>query len=242
MIPLQTQLKLALGEGDQCVFKLNLFPKDKKFFVLFNELAKVLVNISAEFIEFLNQYSENYTSTSKGTGDLMACSLKLTRIMELDKEGEHLAADLRKELFSTFVTPLDREDIHGMTKILNSIIEHVTGVARRFDMYNITNVRPQAIELSLILQSCVKQVEYLINHMDNLSSLDKIRSAITELEKLEKEGDRIYRNAIKEMFYAGDQDPLEVMKWKDVYERLENAIDKCNSSGSIIMGMILKYA
>lgn len=224
------------------MFKLNFFPKDKKFFVLFNDLSQVLVSIAAEFIEFLNQYPSNYAANSKGTGDLMAGSLKLTRIMELDKQGEHLVTELRKELFSTFVTPLDREDIHGMTKILNSIIEHITGAARRFDMYHITDVRKPAIELSLVLQSCVKQVEFLINHMEDLSSLDEIQHAITELEKLEKEGDRIYRNAIKEMFYLPNPDPLEVMKWKDIYERLENAVDKCNSSGSIIMGMILKYA
>lgn len=218
----------------------SLFPKDKKFYVLFNQLSENLVAITREFQGFL----DNYTSVApppKGTADLVETSPALRRIIELDRKGDEISEQLLKELFSTFVTPMDREDVHGLTKVLASIIEHVNGAARRFDMYNIHTVQTPARELTRVLLECVIEVETLVNRIDNLSSLEKFTPVIDKLNQLEKEGDRIYRQAIKEMFVL-EKDPIEVIKWKDIYERLENAIDKCHSAGTIMLGMILKYA
>jgi uncharacterized protein Yka (UPF0111/DUF47 family) len=218
----------------------SLFPKDKKFYVLFNDLSANLVEITTEFESFLKDYSNN-SPPAKGTADLIATSVSLKRIIDLDRKGDDLSEQLLKELFSTFVTPMDREDVHGLTKTLTSIIEHVTGAARRFDMYNISTVHAPAIELTQVLIKCVTEVQSLVNRIDNLSSLEKFTPVIDQLNLHEKEGDRIYRKAIKEMFLH-EQDPLEVIKWKDIYDRLENAIDKCYAAGTIMLGMILKYA
>ena len=134
------------------MIKLSLFPKDKKFFVLFNDLSQCLVEIAKEFQNFLHTYQENPIVTANQTRDLVEGSVSLKKIVSLDSQGDGLSEDLLKTLFSTFVTPMDREDIHGLTKTLTSIIAHINGAARRFDMYHIKSVEPAIHELTQILE------------------------------------------------------------------------------------------
>ena len=209
------------------MFKIKLMPEDKKFFVLFNELSEVLVLITKEFHSFLRDYSGDWS--------------KISKINELEQRGNRIAAELLKEMFSNFVTPLDREDIHSLTKICDSIIDHVYGVARRFEIYNVLVMREPAVRLSEVLVDCAEELQLLISKLNDMSSLERITPAIDKLDKLEEKGDDIYRQAVKELFH-NDLDTLEVIKWKDIYERMENNIDKCDDVGNIILGIILKYA
>lgn len=219
--------------------KLSFFPKDKKFYVLFNDLSNCLVEVTQSFEEFLQTYAA--PGKKAQTAELTAQSASLQRLMDYDRQGDDKSDELMKALFSTFVTPMDREDIHGLTKTVTSIIEHVTSAARRFDMYHINEVERPALELAGVLIECAKEVDLLIRHLDNLSNLEHFTPHIENLNQLEKKGDRIYRAAIKELF-DDPTDTLHVLKWKDVFERLENAIDKCKTAASILMGIILKYA
>jgi predicted phosphate transport protein (TIGR00153 family) len=209
------------------MFKFKFMPEDKKFFKLFNELSRVLVEIVHEFAAFLKNFSSNGGQSLK--------------IRELEQKGNKIAAELMKELSSNFVTPLDREDIHGLTKILNGIIDHVHGVAIRFEMYNIDKIRSPAIRMSEVLSECVEELQLLITQLNNMSALELITPGIDKLDKYEEKGDVIYRKAIYELFHS-EIDTLEVLKWKDIYERIENNIDKCNDAGNIILGIIFKYA
>lgn len=209
------------------MFKLKLMPEDKKFFVLFNELSQLLVEIIKEFLTLLKDYSNR--------------QIHVTKVHEMEQRGNKIAAELLKELFSNFVTPLDREDIYSLTKLLNSIVDHVHGVARRFDMYNVERMREPAVRLAEVLLSCSEELQLLINRLNDMSALEKFTPGIDKLDKLEEKGDEIYRQAVKDLFHNESQH-LEVIKWKDIYERLENNIDKCNDIGNIILGIILKYA
>lgn len=222
--------------------KFSLFPKDKKFFILFNNLSQCLVEITTEFQHFLISYQDKPFETSQKTTDLIESSSSLKKIISLDAKGDGLSEELLKNLFSTFVTPMDREDIHALTKTLTSIIEYINGAARRFDMYHIKTVEPAAIELTKILVESTNELRFLIERLDNLSSLERFTPHIEKLNQLEKVGDRIYRSAIKDLFCCNSENTLHVIKWKDIFECLENSIDKCNSAGSILMGIILKYA
>jgi predicted phosphate transport protein (TIGR00153 family) len=222
------------------MFKLNLIPQDKKFYEIFNKLSANLVKLVVSFETFLKDYKPPRTE-HKGTADLMEDSAHLKEIFEIDNYGDKLVDEMFTKLFSTFVTPLDREDIHSLAKLLSSIMEHVTGAARRFDMYHIQAVPPAVIEMVQILLECVREIEVLIGSLDNLSNLKTFTSIIERLHQQEKQGDKIYRKAIKELFY-NSSDPVEIIKWKDIYERIENSIDKCNAASSVFMGIILKYA
>lgn len=221
--------------------KLNFFPKDKKFYVLFNNLSECLVETVAEFQSFLASYPDVPIVAERRTAELAESSETFKNLLILDKKCDSVSDELRTALFSTFVTPLDREDIHGLNKTLTSITEHVSSAARRFDMYHVRRVEPAVLQQADVLLRSVKELQLLISHLDNLSSLERFTPHIEQLSQLEKEGDRIYRSAIKELFWQ-PTDTIHVIKWKDIFERLEDAIDKCNMAGNILMGIILKYA
>jgi uncharacterized protein Yka (UPF0111/DUF47 family) len=221
--------------------KLNFFPKDKKFYVLFNSLSECLVETVEEFERFLQTYQDTPIVAERKTAELAEGNETFKRLLELDRKCDAVSDELRTALFSTFITPLDREDIHGLNKTLTSITEHVSSAARRFDMYHVNKVEPAVLNQANVLVRCVKELQLLIGQLDNLSSLERFTPHIEQLQQLEKEGDRIYRAALKELFWK-PTDTIHVIKWKDIFERIEDAIDKCNMAGSILMGIILKYA
>lgn len=221
--------------------KLNFFPKDKKFYVLFNNLSECLVETVAEFGRFLETYPDAPIVAERKTAELAEDNTTFRSLLELDRKCDAVSDELRTALFQTFVTPMDREDIHGLNKTLTSITEHVSSAARRFDMYHVRRVEPAVHKQADVLLRSVKELQLLIGNLDNLSNLERFTQHIENLNALEKEGDRIYRSAIKELFWQ-PTDTIHVMKWKDIFERLEDAVDKCNQAGTIIMGIILKYA
>lgn len=221
--------------------KLNFFPKDRKFYVLFNNLSECLVETVTEFGHFLESYPNLPIVTERRTAELAESSETFKNLLALDKKCDAVSEELRTALFQTFVTPMDREDIHGLNKTLTSITEHVSSAARRFDMYHVNKVEPAVHKQADVLLRCVKELQILIGHLENLSSLEKFTPHIEQLHLLEKEGDQIYRKAVKELFWQ-PTDTIHVMKWKDIFERVEDAIDKCNQAGTILMGIILKYA
>lgn len=221
--------------------KLNFFPKDKKFYVLFNSLSECLVETVAEFANFVGTYPDAPIVAERKTAELAEDNQTFRRLLELDKKCDAVSDELRTALFQTFVTPMDREDIHGLNKTLTSITEHVSSAARRFDMYHVNKVEPAVLAQADVLLRSVKELQLVIGQLDNLSSLERFTPHIEKLSELEKEGDRIYRKAIKELFWK-PTDTIHVIKWKDIFERIEDAIDKCNTAANIIMGIILKYA
>lgn len=200
-----------------------------------------MVETVAEFGRFLETYPDSPVVSERRTAELAESSDTFRNLLALDKKCDALSDELRTALFSTFVTPMDREDIHGLNKTLTSITEHVSSAARRFDMYHVRKVEPAVLMQADVLLRCVKELQVLIGHLDNLSSLERFTPHIEKLHQLEKEGDHIYRKAMKELFWQ-PTDTIHVIKWKDIFERLEDAIDKCNMSGNILMGIILKYA
>lgn len=220
--------------------KFSFFPKNKIFYVLFDELSQCLVQHTEAFETFLNTYTSN-RQTHSHTAELAQASVHFAQLLTLDKQAEEISDRLRTALFSTFVTPMDREDIHNLNKTLLSIVEHVTSAARRFDMYHVNTVEADVFPLTQVLGQCVKEVALIMSKLENMNALEKFTPHIDRLHVLEKEGDQIYRGAVKKLF-ADPSDPVHIIKWKDIYERLENAIDKCNSTGNILMGTILKYA
>lgn len=209
------------------MFKLKLIPQDKKFFRLFNELTDVLVKITDEFNLFLNDYSkkEEYTE----------------RITTLQKKGNKISEELLKEIISSFITPIDREDIHTLTKILNSIVEHVHAATIYFELYRIETINKNIFALAESLKGAVSELKQLMDRLEDKSDVERVYSHLVKLQTIEENGDEIYRNSVRALF-RDTEDPLSILKWKDVYHRLENAIDKCSDAGNTILGMVLKYA
>ena len=204
---------------------MGLFPKDTNFYDLFERGAgKVYEGVQA-LADLVRDFSN--------------VPLKAKRIKDIEHEADLITHETIEKLNKTFVTPLDREDIHGLISSLDNILDHVEAAADKFSLYRIPEVQPDAVLLADILTHSVKEVQHTIGKLRNLKDADLILKHCIEINRLENEGDFVYRTAIAKLFEQGG-DPLNVIKWKEVYDSIENAIDSCEDVANVIEGVTLK--
>ena len=204
---------------------MGLFPKDTNFYDLFERGAEKVY----EGAELLAELVKDFTNVP----------LKAKRIKDVEHEADLITHETIEKLNKTFVTPLDREDIHGLISSLDNILDHVEAAADKFSLYRIPEVQPDAVLLTDILIHSVKEVQHTIGKLRNLKDADLILKHCIEINRLENEGDFVYRTAIAKLFEQGG-DPLNVIKWKEVYDSIEDAIDSCEDVANVIEGVTLK--
>jgi len=204
---------------------MGLFPKDTNFYDLFERGASKV----EEGVQLLGDLVRDFTNVP----------LKAKRIKDVEHEADLITHETMEKLNKTFVTPLDREDIHDLISSLDNILDHVEAAADKFSLYRIPEVQPDAILLADILLHAVREVQTTIEQLRNLKGADSVLKHCIEINRLENEGDFAYRSAIAKLFEKGG-DPLHVLKWKEVYESIENAIDSCEDVANVIEGVALK--
>jgi hypothetical protein len=201
---------------------VRLIPRDEQFFPMFGELALKL-----------SQSSELLEQLFADPGRLQEM---VQKIKDLEHEADVLTHDLIVRIDKTFVTPIDREDIHLLASRLDDVIDVVDGVARRAQMFRIREFRPQAAQLADVLR---RAAQTLAESVQNLKKPKLILQRSGELKKLEEEGDTIYHSAIGALFDDGAE-ALEVIKWKELFDKLEDAIDLCDDVWNVIESIALK--
>jgi hypothetical protein len=206
---------------------MPLFPKDMNFYDLF-ERGATKVN---EGVQLLGDLVKDFTNVP----------LKAKRIKDVEHEADLITHETVAKLNKTFLTPLDREDIHNLISSLDNILDHIEAAADKFSLYRITEVKPDAVLLTDILSHAVQEVQTTIGQLRTLKGADSVLKHCIEINRLENEGDFVYRSAIAKLFEKGDN-PLEVIKWKEVYDSIENAIDSCEDVANVIEAVALKNA
>ena len=201
---------------------MRLIPRDENFYPLFGALAHKLSE-SAQLLEQL--FAEPHRLQE------MVQSIK-----DLEHEADVLTHDIIVRIDKSFVTPIDREDIHLLASRLDDVIDVVDGVARRAQMFRIREFRPQAALLAAVLSRCAATLE---DSVENLRKPKRVMQRSGELKKLEEEGDAIYHAAVGSLFDDG-ADALEVIKWKELFDKLEDAIDLCEDVWNVIESIALK--
>ena len=154
----------------------------------------------------------------------------------LEQEGDRITHDVIHELYSTALTPLDREDIHALAAAIDDVVDYAEEAADVMGLYKIEAPMEQAVELTGVLRDAARQVAAALAKLD---SLDEMTPHLIEVDRLEDEGDRISRQALVSLFEGGI-DPMVVIRWKDVFERLEEAIDACERVSHILEGIVVK--
>lgn len=203
----------------------GLIPKDEKFFVLFKDLARNIVEGAQLFKEMLDDFSDPVASQKQ--------------IKQIEHNGDILTHDIVKKLNKSFVTPLDREDIYALSGALDDILDLIDSLAQRFVMYNVDQPTPAAQEMAfLILKSC-QSLEAAVSLLGG--NLEQINRYCVEVNSLENEADRVCREAISRLFDE-EKDPIQLIKWKEIYETLERACDKCEDAVNILESVVLKNA
>jgi uncharacterized protein len=196
--------------------------RDREFFDLFEEAGGNIVRAVA----LLETMLEDYPEQSHLARDILIC----------EQEGDRITHDIYQRLNQTFVTPIDREDILALASALDDIVDYTEEVADYLGLYKIEAPMEQAQQLSRVLHQAARQVG---GALARLRSFRDLAHYTVEINRLENDGDRITREAIAALFDNGI-DPMVVIRWKDIYERLEEAIDATEHVANIIEGIVIK--
>ena len=198
--------------------------KDRVFFDLFEEAAANIVRGA----DLLDQMLAHYPDRADLSRDIVIC----------EQEGDRITHDVHQRLNSTFVTPIDREDVLALISDLDDIIDLIDEVADYLGLYKIEAPMEQAQRLAHVLLQATRQIA---EAMPRLRTFAPISHYTVEINRLENDGDRISRDAIASLFESGI-DPLVVIRWKDIFERLEEAIDACEHVANSLEGIVIKNA
>jgi predicted phosphate transport protein (TIGR00153 family) len=204
--------------------RITLVPQRKEFFGLYNQAAANAVAISRLLVDLLGRKPDGET------GDL------IREIKELEHEGDRLTHEVVDLLNRTFVTPFDRDDMYRLATALDDVCDYIDEVAGNIVGYGITEIRPSARAQGEVIARAATKLQEAVERLDGFR--DSKRQLI-ELRELEDEGDRLNHEAIAELFRSG-YDPLDVIRWKDVHESLEEAVDACENAADVLEAILVK--
>jgi hypothetical protein len=196
--------------------------RDREFFDLFEEAGG---NI-ARAADLLDQMLASWPDRKELARDILDC----------EQEGDRITHDIIHRLNQTFVTPIDREDILGLASALDDVIDYTEEVADYLGLYRIEAPMEQAQRLARILVQATRQVAAALPRMRGFQDISHYT---VEINRLENDGDRVTREAMASLFEGGI-DPMVVIRWKDIYERLEEAIDACEHVANVLEGIVIK--
>jgi len=197
-------------------------PKDREFFDLFESAATNVVRAA----DLLDQMLRNYPEKADLARDILIC----------EQEGDRITHDLVQRLNNTFVTPIDREDIILLASSLDDIVDLTEEVADYMGLYKIEAPMEQAQRLAHILLEASRQIAEAMPRLRDFKDMDRYT---VEIHRLENDGDRIVREGVASLFEGGI-DPMVVIRWKDLFERLEEAVDACERVANVLQGIVIK--
>jgi predicted phosphate transport protein (TIGR00153 family) len=202
----------------------SLVPKDRVFFDLFNEAGQNTVRAARLLRQMLEEWPDE-----RGLA---------REILLAEQEGDRITHDIISRLNSTFVTPIDSEDIYGLATKLDDIVDYTEETADFMGLYSIEAPMDQALELADVL---VKSCEQLAGALEHLRAFKGLEQYWIEIHRLENDGDRLYRDAVASLF-ANGIDPMVVIRWRDIFLRLERAVDATEGAAHILEGIVIKNA
>jgi predicted phosphate transport protein (TIGR00153 family) len=202
--------------------KLSLVPKDHDYFRLFSELAANLDAAAQLLVKFMNE------------GDRQSIA---AAILEHEHVGDKIVHDIVRRLNKSFITPIDREDIYDLVATADEVLDSIEEVTGKVLIYRVDEITPYARRQAEVI---AKATPILRECMDNLEKPKGLDERIIAVNSLENDGDRIEREALASLF-EGDTKCTDIIKWKDIYETLESAIDECEHVANVIESIVLKH-
>jgi len=201
---------------------ISLFPKHEDFFALFRKQAALLRAACDQLHEMMQRFDD--------------LDQRAKRLKDVEHQADLVTHEIFERLNRTFITPLEREDIHDLASGLDDVLDAVEGVGSRLVLFGIKAPTAEAKRMTEILVESSVQIEKAVEHLKDLKNL---MSFTIEINRLENEADTISRNVVADLF-SGRHDVLDVMRWKEIYGRLENATDNCEDVANAIESIVVK--
>lgn len=207
-------------------FFMGIFPKEVDFFETFDRASDNLIHASARLIRLFTQFDR--------------IDERRNEIYELEQAGDTITHEIMRQLNSTFLTPIDREDIYSLASRLDDVLDLIWAATDRVVLYKIQEPLENAVELSNCLQNCTVAVKKAIGYL-KAKEYSFVQELCIEINRLENEGDGIFRRALSQLFQSG-YSPVFVIQWKEILENLVHATDRCEEIADILEGIVIKYA
>jgi hypothetical protein len=204
------------------VARISLVPQNREFFRLLERASDNAVGIARQLLRMIEEFPSNGT--------------QLREIKELEHEGDRLTRQVVDLLNRTFVTPFDRDDIYHLASAIDDVCDHVDEAAGNIAGYGVEQIRPKAKEQAQVI---LRSAEKLHEAVELLEGFKDSSSQLHALRDLEDESDRLNRDAVSELFSSGE-DPIAVIRWKDIHEQLEEAVDACENAADVLEAILVK--
>jgi uncharacterized protein len=204
--------------------RFRLIPREARFFDDFVAMAEQ-ISLAATMLEEM-------LAPEKPIWD------KADQIKEVEHKCDFLTHEIIQRLHRTFVTPLDREDIHTLARSLDDVMDAIDASASVVRLYSIERVRPDARELARIIKASADE---MVKALKALERRKGVAEPAVEINRLENEADRVHEAAVRRLF-QDERDPIEIMKWKEIIDFLEDATDRCEDVANVVEGVVVKHA
>ena len=205
---------------------MRLIPREEKFFDLFEELINKIEE-GGKYFQFILENYENPMA-------------KAAKMKEIEHEADAITHSTYDKMHRTFLTPIDREDIYTLVNKMDSIVDLIEASVARMALYKITEPTESIKAMAKILNASIVALKKLIHGLRDLKNTKMMKEISVEIHTLENEGDMILRQSVARLFEE-EKDVFELIKWKEIYERIEEAIDICEDVSNIVEGIVLKH-
>lgn len=209
-------------------FRLPKIRKNQIFYELLEKQATAAVNAAKEFHNLANDFD-----------NLAKYAVK---VKEIESEADHITHELANKIDATFVTPLDKEDLRALSSELDDVTDYIEACTGRMALYKLTKARPDLVSLVTMLVHITEAMLEAVTSLRTMPSRDKMQDIFIRIHQIENEHDAAFRKALADLLNAPDADPIKVIKWKEIYDRIETSVDKCEDVANTIESVVVKYA
>ena len=207
--------------------RIRFMPTEEEFFLLFNEIAEMMVQSAICLRELMANYDE---AEEKGR-----------QLREMEKRVDRVTEEICRRLNESFVTPIDREDICELAAKMDDVLDYIEASADRMKLYGVDKPREEAAELADILVEQTKLIKQSVFALPGLRNIDTVLDPCIKINELENQGDAVQRKALKRLFKEETR-PLEIAKWQEIFDRLEIATDRCEDVANVLESIVVKNA
>lgn len=200
--------------------------KEDVFYTLLKELAELLVTAGEEYVNVMNTFPESIT--------------RIPRMKMFETQADDIVRDIMTRLYTSFITPFDREDISDLALAMDDVVDYMEGVVLRLDLFNIQEMRPGAIELADLTLAAVREMREMINRLPDYKRDDAVMKQAIAVGHIEDGADTVYEHALRTLFREDETRGKESLAWLRVFDRMEHCLDACDKAAGVVRNVVMK--
>ena len=202
--------------------------KEDIYYTLLKQLAAVLVDAGEEYVTIMSGYPETFT--------------RLPRMKMLETRADETVRDIMTRLYTSFITPFDREDIGELALAMDDVVDHMEAATIRLDLFNVRDMRPEAVELAELTLKAVEEMQEMIYHLPDYKRDEMLMKKAIAVGQVEDGGDEVYENALRALFREDETRGKESLAWLRLFDRMEHVLDACDHAAGVVRNVVLKSA